>query len=64
MCDKAFIDRTNETLERLEKKLDKVNGNVAANTRWRYITVGGLAVITALVIPLLLLVVAYILNGG
>lgn len=40
-------------LPRLEQKLDYTNGKVMKNTAWRWYTTGAIAVITALVVPVL-----------
>ncbi len=38
----------------VNKRLDTLNGQVAANTNWRYYITGGLAVVIILFIPILL----------
>jgi len=44
------------TLERIEKKLDKLNGSVSDLKNWKSRLQGAIAVLTLLVIPLVLYV--------
>ena len=59
MCTEGHKDII-EKLDRLEGKVDKLNGSVAANTRWRFIMAGGLTVMTIVVLPLMGIIITLV----
>ncbi len=47
-----------EQLNRIEAQALKTNGRVSSLERWRYVAAGGLAVVSAIVVPIFLGMVA------
>lgn len=41
------------SLDRIERQTTAINGRVSKNEQWRYIMMGGITVLTTIVVPLL-----------
>lgn len=54
---KKLSKSMSDNFAEVHKRLDKTNGNVQKNTKWRYALLGGLIVISAMVIPLMLFII-------
>ena len=54
---KDLKDDMNKGFDGMHTRQDKTNGNVMANTRWRWIMIGGLAVTNAILIPLAFIII-------
>lgn len=48
-----FFDDIRKTLDRIEKQTIKTNGRVSSLENWRSYTVGAMAVITLIIVPIL-----------
>jgi hypothetical protein len=51
-----------ETLKRIEAQTVKTNGRVSALEKWRSYILGGLAIISMIVVPLLIQSIGFIVN--
>lgn len=50
--DRSILKDLWHTMRRVERQVEKTNGRVASLEKFRYATIGGLSVVTAVVVPL------------
>lgn len=54
----GFLQRIDEKLDRIETQTTKTNGNVRTLQIWRAYLTGGLAILSILIVPIILIMVA------